>query len=321
MTQYETYTFILCLIVFVIFTSLFATLFTYLVKCFIRLIRCGAEDEALLKEFREQTNKKKKTTVLDILSAVFSIIVCIALFVSFSFSLYLNITEKDAANGLPSLKIVKSASMSYINEKNEHLQKNGIDNHLQTFDLIVTERMPNEFDLKLYDIVVYEKNGDLIIHRIVGIEEPNEKHPDKRFFVLQGDAVQYKDEFPVTYDQMRGIYHNVRVPFVGSFIIFMQSPAGWLCILLVLFAIILIPFVEKKIEKEKKARLQVLYHGKACLTLPQTYVERRMPVQPMILSHFHLCLRIQKTEPQIELLVHKATGGLKRQNEKGNKRK
>ena len=321
MTQYEIYTFILCLIVFAIFTALFTMLFAYLVKCFIRLIRCGAEDEALLKEFREQKNKKKKTTVLDVFSAVFSIIVCIALFVSFSFSLYLNITEKDAANGLPSLKIVKSASMSYISEKNEHLQKAGIDNHLQTFDLIVTERMPDEFDLKLYDIVVYEKNGDLIIHRIVGIEEPNEKHPDKRYFTLQGDAVQYRDEFPVTYDQMRGIYRNLRIPFVGSFIMFMQSPAGWLCILLVLFAIIFIPFVEKKIEKEKKARLQVLYHGKACLTLPRTYVERRMPVRPMILSHFHLCLRIQKTEPQIELLVHKTTGRLKRQNEKGNKRK
>lgn len=321
MTQYEIYTFILCLIVFVIFTALFVTLLAYLVKFFIRLIRCGAEDEALLKEIQEQSNKKKKMTVLDVLSAVFSIIICIALFVSFSFSLYLNLTEKDAANGLPSLKIVKSASMSYINEKNEHLQKNGIDNHLQTFDLIVTERMPNEFDLKLYDIVVYEKNGDLIIHRIVGIEEPNEKHPGKRYFTLQGDAVQYKDEFPVTYDQMRGIYRNMRVPFVGSFIMFMQSPAGWLCVLLVLFAIIFVPVVEKKIEKEKNARLQVLCRGKACQVLPRTYVERHIPVRPMILSHFRLSLRIQKTEPQIELLVHKATGGLKRQNEKGNKRK
>ena len=57
---------------------------------------------------------------------------------------------------------------------------------------------------------------------------------------------------------MRGIYRGERIPFVGSFILFMQSPAGWLCILLVVFALITTPILEKKIRKEENKRLVYL---------------------------------------------------------------
>ena len=60
------------------------------------------------------------------------------------------------------------------------------------------------------------------------------------------------------YSQMQGIYRGNRVPFVGSFVLFMQSPAGWLCIILVLFAIIVTPMLERKLETEAKARLALI---------------------------------------------------------------
>ena len=109
--------------------------------------------------------------------------------------------------------------------------------------------------MKLYDIVVYEVYDNLVIHRIVQIEEPNEKHPNERYFLLQGDDVHYPDKFPVKYKQMKGIYKGERVPMVGSFVMFLQSPAGYLCILLVVFALIAIPMMEKKIKKEEVERL------------------------------------------------------------------
>ena len=46
--------------------------------------------------------------------------------------------------------------------------------------------------------------------------------------------------------------------FVGSFVFFMRSPAGWLCVVLVLIAIIATPIVEKKIRKESLLRLHDL---------------------------------------------------------------
>ena len=127
------------------------------------------------------------------------------------------------------------------------------------FDLIRVYSMPDEMDLQLYDIVLYEGDqGDLILHRIVAIEEPNAKHPDTRWFTMQGDAVSGPDRGPVGYVQMKAIYRNERVPMVGSFVMFMQSPAGYLCILLILIAMIATPIMEKTLEKAKRARLKIV---------------------------------------------------------------
>jgi hypothetical protein len=72
---------------------------------------------------------------------------------------------------------------------------------------------------------------------------------------LQGDAVSAPDIYPVLYSQMSGIYDGERVPFVGSFVVFMQSPAGWFCLMLVLAALIGTPILEKRIWKKKLKRL------------------------------------------------------------------
>jgi hypothetical protein len=57
---------------------------------------------------------------------------------------------------------------------------------------------------------------------------------------------------------MKSIYRGERVEFVGTFIQFMQSPAGMLCFLLVLFAVITTPIAEKKLQKAKDDRIEFL---------------------------------------------------------------
>ena len=167
--------------------------------------------------------------------------------------------------------------------------------------------------MELYDIVVYQQRDDLVIHRIVGIEEPNEKHPDCRYFTLQGDAVQYPDSFPVVYSQMRGIYRDTRIPMIGSFFMFMQSPAGWLCILLIVFALAATPLVERKIAIEKERRLQVMRYG---AVLPPKARPVRIPTVPLLLSHTRFDLRIQKQAPKISVSLQqiKNTIPLHKQN-------
>lgn len=326
MTQFELYTFILCLIVFLLLSTLFSVLLWLLVKLVICLIRHGAEDEAILKELSSGEQTKKQTSIWDVCGVLLSAVVCLALILSFAFSVYMQATEDQAPNGVPSLKVVKSSSMSYANEKNGYLAKNKITNQLQTFDLIVTQKLPDEFDLKMYDVVVYQQRDTLVIHRIVGIEEPTALHPDCRHFKLQGDAVQYPDSYPVLYSQMQGIWNGARVPFVGSFILFMQSPAGWLCILLILLGMISVPLVEKKIEKEKRLRLQAIRHVVPLIQKPvREYISREqyyarmstskakknkyayklLPVESLALSHFHLSLKVQKESPHVDLKIEK----------------
>ena len=145
--------------------------------------------------------------------------------------------------------------MAEKNENNKYLFDNHLDDQIQMFDIVICRHLPAEDELELYDVVVYQQDDIYVIHRIVGIEEPNEQHPNERHFLLQGDAVERPDVFPVLYSQMQGIYEGSRIPFVGSFVLFLQSPAGWLCVLLVIFAMIATPVVEKKIKEETDKRI------------------------------------------------------------------
>ena len=254
MTGYEAYVFTLCLIVFLLLTATFAYLISYVARAEIKFIKFGHRDEALKKEL----NKKKPSRAFVLIGRIFSALLCLALIAVFALALYVRTTEDKAANGIPSVKIVKSESMAEKHSKNTYLFLNRLDDQFQMFDLVICHHLPPEDELKLYDIVVYERDGVYVIHRIVGIEEPNEKHPNERQFLLQGDAVASPDSFPVLYSQMRGIYKGDRIPFVGSFLLFLQSPAGWLCIFLVVFAIIVTPIVEKRIERERERRITKL---------------------------------------------------------------
>lgn len=270
MDRIEIYTLVLCLVVLFGLSTLFIYFLWFNIKQRIKLINLGDEDEEIKIEY----SKVKKSNAWDLISKIFSIVVTLLLCAVFVFSIYINFTEEKKANGVPSLKVVRTASMSYKNSKNEYLFDYELDNQLQVYDLIVTRHLPGEFDLKLYDIVVYKaENGDMIIHRIVGIEEPNEKHPDCRYFMLQGDAIMYPDTYPVLYSQMRGIYVGERMPFAGNFIMFMQSPAGYFCIALILIAIIVLPMLEDKVEKVKRQRYALICDKESQIEVAQTIDE------------------------------------------------
>lgn len=252
MTPFEMYSLVVCLIVYVLLVSVGALLVVTIYKQSIKLIKSGADDEILTKEYEKQKSKKKSGCALD---CVVSGLLCLVLLVAFAFSAYVSLSEDAYFEEIPTFKVVNSSSMAKKNEKNTYLFENNLNNQFATFDMILTYKLPKEEDIQLYDIVVYEIDDILVVHRIVGIEEPNERHPDERWFTCQGDAISQTDRFPVRYSQMHAIYRNEKIPFVGSFVAFMQSPAGYICILLVVFAMICTPLMENKLNKEKQERL------------------------------------------------------------------
>ena len=253
MAPYDTYILILCIVVFTLLTGLLSYLIVSQVKMYLTLVRAGLKDEELQKQNRE---KKKKGCVADF---IVSFVLCGILLACFSFSLFVNLQENRFSDKVPTLSVVKTTSMEAKNPDNTYLFENNITNQISRFDLIFTYKKPAEEDLKLYDIVVYQQDDLMVVHRIVGIEEPNESHPNDRYFLCQGDAVGTPDRFPVKYSQIKGIYRGEKIPFVGSFVLFMQSPAGWLCILLVIFALIATPIAEKKIWAVEEERLAEIH--------------------------------------------------------------
>lgn len=252
MRSYEVYIFILCFVVFAVFTLLFSYMIYTIMQLQIKLMKHGHSDEEITIEYEKEKNAKP---IIKWASRIFSGLLCLVFGIAFIFSLWLSATDDRPANGIPSIKVVKSESMATKHERNTYLVENNLDDQFQMFDIVVCQHLPEEDELELYDIVVYKYDDTHIIHRIVGIEEPNEKHPNERHFLLKGDANKFDDEFPVLYSQMQGIYKGLRIPYVGSFVMFMQSPAGWLVILLVLFAMVGTPLVESKWKKARTVRL------------------------------------------------------------------
>ena len=279
MTDYQIYVFFLCLIVFVLLSTLSVVCISIITKLMLRLIDHGVEDEKILEEYRKKQNKKGTGKFTKLLDYAFSGIVCFVLLVALVGAFSVRFTESSTVGDIPVYRVVNTGSMAKKNAKNTYLTNNQLNDQIQTFDLIRTEKLPDEYGLELYDIVVYETDGMLIVHRIVEIEEPNELHPDCRYFKLQGDAVESPDRFPVYYSQMRAIYRGNRVPFIGSFILFMQSPAGWLCLLFVLFAVIAAPLLESKIQKAKDRRLLLYIKNEAVEQQPE---EDMPPVEEMV---------------------------------------
>ena len=260
MTSYETYTFLLCLIVYIMLTALSVACIAIITKMSLRIIRAGLDDERILGEYRKKVEHEDLNRFLEFFNYAFSFLLCIAFITAFISAFYVQSSDgKYTLTTDSNYRVVQTDSMEHKNAKNEYLFENKLYDQIQTIDVIKTAPLPDEMELELYDIVVYEVDDILVVHRIVEIEEPNESHPDCRHFKLQGDAIESPDRFPVLYEQMRAIYTGQRIPFVGSFVMFMQSPAGWLCILLILVAMIATPILEHKLEEAKDERLA--YHG------------------------------------------------------------
>ena len=117
--------------------------------------------------------------------------------------------------------------------------------------------LPKEEEIKLYDVVVYETQGQMVLHRIVEIKDADEEYNVKRY-IFKGDANKEADKTPVLYSQMRGIYRGNRIQYLGSFVIFINSPAGYLCIFLIVVTLIAYPLIERKLVKEIKRRLAIV---------------------------------------------------------------
>ena len=257
MNSYGWFVFFLCLTIFTGLILFLGVLIYQIFKLTKKTIVGGLEDEKIIEEKKREKEKKENKILLFIEKAI-SFIVVFVVAGSFIFSITVKFLSNDTPNGKSTPQVVLSESMSYKNSKNQYLFENNLNDQIDRFDFIIIHKLPDEFDLQLYDIVVYKhENRTLVIQRIVGIEEPNNKHPEERYFLLKGDANTANDSFPVKYEQMVGIYTGDKVEHIGSFVVFLQSPPGWLCVIFVVFMIFFVPFVEKliQIEKDKRYRL------------------------------------------------------------------
>ena len=120
MTSHELYTFVLCCIVFSIFTVLFSVMIGYLTSLNLKLIRHGAMDEKILTEYQKRLEDGQSGWGV-FFDRFISIVLCAVMCVVFAFSVYMKVNEDKPAQSIPSIKVVQSASMAKKHEKNEYL--------------------------------------------------------------------------------------------------------------------------------------------------------------------------------------------------------
>ena len=73
MTPFEIYSLVICIIVYVLLASVGIFMITVLFKLSLKLIRCGGEDQEILKEY-EKLKGKKKNCALDCISSISSVV-------------------------------------------------------------------------------------------------------------------------------------------------------------------------------------------------------------------------------------------------------
>lgn len=256
MDNYNLYVNLISVGVFVLIAVVAVVLFTIIIKQSVQLIALGLHDKEIKKWYKDTQNIKK--SVFGIILNIFLTVVVVAVACGIG---YINIRKDSFSETIPTLRTVQSNSMSTKHRNNTYLEDNHLNNQFSTFDMILTYKIPPEEELKLYDIVLYEFNGNIIVHRIVKIYEKTA--PEQvNVYILQGDSNANPDNLGVTYSQMRGIYRGEKIKHLGSFFNFTRTPIGIACILLFVVAVIGTPFLEKYYNKKKIARLNVLCNEK-----------------------------------------------------------
>ena len=173
MTSFEIYVFSLCAIVFTLLTAMFSYLIYTITKQELELIGTGVRDQKIQEELDKKSSGGYRAALWA--GRVLSLFLCLAFATAFASAIYIRANDDRPANGIPSIKVVKSSSMAEKNEKNKYLFENKLNDQIKMFDVVICNHLPAEEDLELYDVVVYKQDDMYVIHRIVGIEEPNEK--------------------------------------------------------------------------------------------------------------------------------------------------
>lgn len=95
--------------------------------------------------------------------------------------------------------------------------------HIEVGDLIFVGPA-NPGELEAGDVIAYMEGKIVVTHRIIEVQAAED---GSRLFRTQGDANNSPDTEPVKEENLVGIYKS-RIPKVGDFALFLQTPLGML---------------------------------------------------------------------------------------------
>ena len=261
MSSIEILSLIVTIVALVSLSFVFTFLFRNYFRGIIEAVQSGEEDAELIYE--EAMGKREKTVAQKILhysGKALSYLVLLLLVGVFTGSLVSRFmgTEMSIGGNIP--LVIVSGSMSYKNDANQYLYANHLDDQFQTYDIIVVNPAASPDDIELYDVIAfYSSEGTVVVHRVVEIVDTSEG----KMFVTRGDANKasdanalYGDYLP--YQQVVGEYHGARLPAVGAFVLFLQSGAGVVCVISIVYCFAIFEFYRRKMDLAIEERTEKL---------------------------------------------------------------
>jgi len=232
----------------VIFTILYRTYANSAVaeyesgKCDVELI-----DETILTNIN---NAKKHRKILRAVKKGILTAFVVLLIPFLLISIYSKVVNGVAMLGGKGVIAVASGSMSEKNSANPYLAN--INNQFNTYDMIVLQKVESASDLGLYDVIAFVNDeGMNVIHRIVGFQDT----PSGVRFVTRGDSNNADDEYKPALEDVLGEYTGTRIPYIGVFVMFLQSYSGILTVAAVIYCLFMIENVGNKIYLAREERL------------------------------------------------------------------
>lgn len=265
MSVVEIITLFITIICLLSFCAVFTILFRHYYMSNIDSVSSGKEDIELIDnaidEEKEKHNKVKKAW--KVVGKFFSYLVLIFVLGVFGLSLYSRIQNNSMPFGNSTMVVIASGSMS---ERNNDIIKSHpeLTNQFDTYDIIGIEKYGSSSDVNLYDVVAYKnKKNVTIVHRIIEIRKDSETGED--VYLTQGDSNLASDNVGssqysgyLTYDKIIGRYDGRRIRGLGILVIFLQSPAGIVTVLSVVYCLFMFDHYSSKYKKAIVERTNML---------------------------------------------------------------
>lgn len=236
----------------------FATLFTILYKSYassqIAEIKSGKRDIEIIDEviYDRQSHVQQRRKVIGLIRTIAFYLVIIIIVPIFAFSLVNKVMGNVMMIGNKAVMVIPTDSMSYKNEANSYLFNRNLNNQIQPYDIIVLEKV-SKSDIKMYDVIAYKNDkGVNIVHRIIDI------NGDK--YTTRGDIYDSSktDLYKPVYEDVVGRYTGKRIPGVGIFIMFLQSYAGIITVVSLVYCLLMIDRTAERINKVQQERIDKL---------------------------------------------------------------
>ena len=249
----------LCVISFsIVFTVLFRRFYLHNIED----VKAGKQDIELLDNAvaEEKAKKNKNRKIARLVVKIVSYVALAGVAFVFAVAIYGRFTNNTMLLGNRSLVVIASGSMSERNKDNTYLDYYNLNNQFNTYDIIGISKYKNQDAVKQYDVVAFKNTeGKTIVHRIIDIKiVGTEIRYDTR-----GDSNNASDNGTqyqgyLSFKDIIGYYNGFRMQNVGIFVIFLQSNAGIITILAVVYCLFMFDHYNSKYEAEVDKRTKLL---------------------------------------------------------------